>query len=106
MAKTKTGRPTKKEGDSETDHVRVNQDIKDMLSDLLLLFPKWKTAQILDPLIRPELTRLWQKHKPQIDAAKAAEIAAEEALEKIRIEAARLADSKAASPARRPKSGQ
>lgn len=103
MARTKRGRPKAEEGESGTGHVRVFEDIRDMLSDITLVRTDLTTAQILDPLVRAEVTQLWEKHRVQIDAAKAAQRAADESLEKARQDAARVAEEKAG--ARKPRTG-
>lgn len=103
MTRRKIGRPKAEEGDAGTGLVRVFEDIRDMLSDITLVKPDMKTAQILDPLIRPEVTRIWEKFKAQIEDAKNAARIAGEALERARQDAARVADERVV--VKKPKPG-
>lgn len=90
----KTGRPRKEDGDAGTKQIRVFDDLGEMIADLSEVLPK-STAQICDPLLRPEITKLCEKYKPQITAIKAAKKAAEEAIKKAQHEVKQL-DSGAA----------
>lgn len=101
MAKGKGGRPRKDEGDNGTRQVRVFEDIAAMLADLALVHPK-STAQLCDPLLRPEITELHKKYKLQIDAAKAAQAEAQRAIEQARSEAVQIASEQ---QSRKPKRG-
>jgi len=95
------GRPKKSDGEQETRQIRVFGDIADMLADLSLVHPK-STAQICDPLLRAEITELHERYREQIDAAKAARLAHEQALEKARQDALRIATEAPAAPRPQP----
>lgn len=86
----KTGRPPKGAGNQGTTQVRVNDDLAAMLSELSLVHPK-STAQILDPLIREEVQRLYELYLPKITEAKAVKAAADENLKRIQDEAQKMA---------------
>jgi hypothetical protein len=88
---TKSGRPLESEGDQATKQVRIFKDLADMLSDLALVHPK-VTAQILDPLIRAEVTELHALYLPKITEAKRVQKENEERLQKVRDEAAKLTE--------------
>ena len=75
-------------------------DVAMMLSDLAIVHPK-STAQLLDPLIRAEITELHERYLPQIKAAKKAHEEAEEKLTKLRQEAQKIESE----PPKKPKRG-
>lgn len=85
----KGGRPKKDDGEQGTRQVRVFDDIAEMLADLSLVHPK-STAQILDPLIRPEVEELHRKFKHLIDEARATEAARVAENKRLRDAAAKL----------------
>lgn len=102
----RTGRPRKGQGEAGTAQTRIKDDLQQMVSDLLLVMDT-TSAQLLDPMIRPDLTRMWEKHKPQIQRVKAALDAAEAAQRKA-IEETRELERKASEapttpPPRRPR---
>jgi hypothetical protein len=100
----KTGRPRKGEPKAETEQVRVSPELKELLSDLALVYPK-STAQILDQIALAEVRELHAAYKPLIDKAKATNESAAAALQKLQEEAARLAqrteDVRPVTPPRR-----
>lgn len=56
-------RPKKAESADEpkgTKHIRVNADLADMLSDILLVEPRQTSARIVDPWLRPSLVAKWE----------------------------------------------
>jgi hypothetical protein len=67
------GRPRKNEGKVSTKHVRINDDLAEMLSWVLRALGKEHTsAQILDPHIRGPITALYNKHEATIRMLKKA----------------------------------
>jgi hypothetical protein len=65
------GRPKKNTGKVSTKHVRINNDLQEMLSWVLKVTGE-SSAQVLDPHIRGPITGLYNKHKSAIDTLKAA----------------------------------
>jgi hypothetical protein len=95
------GRPKADEGDRGTRQVRVFDDVADMLS-LLVRVLGTNTAQLLDPMIRPDLESLYEQHRPAIEQIKAAE-------ERLRTAEAQLrqaVDDAARQAAAKPKPKQ
>ncbi len=76
MAKAKT---SDEEG---TRQVRVFEDVGEMISWIIRV-EGGKTANLLDPMIRSQVTARYQKHKEVIDKIRAAE----EELERVEAEA-------------------
>lgn len=97
----KAGRPRKDDTEPGTRMVRLFEDLADLLSDLSLVLPK-TIAQIVDPLLRPEIELLHERYKAQIETVKAAQKAAEDALAKARIEAAQIDQPKPTPKRPRP----
>lgn|SRR5574338_127697 len=65
-------RPKRADGQQGTDHARLFADIVDMVSWIVRV-EGGSSAQLLDPMIRPQVTARYAKHKPVIDKLKAAE---------------------------------
>lgn len=73
----KGGRP-RGNADAETKQTRINDDLREMLAWIVRI-EGGSSAQILDPLIRPEIEARYARVKPTVDRIKAkqAEIDAE-----------------------------
>ncbi len=72
------GRPKKENGKVSTKHVRVNDDLAEMLSMIVKAMNNTKTtAQILDPIIRGPIIGLYDKYRATIKLLKQAERSAE-----------------------------
>jgi|GEM_PF-6363025 len=81
MAHSST-KPVRDENEEATRQVRVFEDIGDMVSWIVRV-EGCKTANLLDPMIRAEVTARYLKHKDVIDKIRAAE----EALAKVESDA-------------------
>jgi hypothetical protein len=68
----KGGRPKRDEGDRGTRHVRVNEDIADMVSWILRV-ENVSSARLLDPLLRAAILARYKKHEKAINMLKSAE---------------------------------
>lgn len=75
-------KPVRDENEDATRQVRVFEDIGDMVSWIVRV-EGCKTANLLDPMIRAEVTARYLKHKDVIDKIRAAE----EALAKVESDA-------------------
>lgn len=79
MAKS-GGRPKGGGGKAATKHVRINDDLAEMLSWVLqVLGPDQSSARVLDPHIRGPITALYREHQTTIDALKRAHAKAKKA---------------------------
>ena len=74
------------DGDAGTRQVRVFEDVGEMISWIIRV-EGGKTANLLDPMIRAQVTARYQKHREVIDKIRAAE----EALERVETEAKQAA---------------
>jgi hypothetical protein len=99
----KMGRPRKEDGEAGTTLVRVNDEMARMLSDLVLVLPK-TTAQIIQQAAGVEIEELHRKYAPQIANVRAAQKAADEALQNARAEAEKM-DKQETNPRRRGRPG-
>lgn len=73
-AVAKGGRPKKGTGKASTKHVRINDDLAEMLSWVLqVLGPEWSSARVLDPHIRGPIKLLYEKNLDAIIAMKKAQ---------------------------------
>ena len=83
MAKGRGGRPKKSEGEKGTRHVRVFEDIADMLGWVYHFREqaghRESVAQIVDPLIRAQVAAMYEPYRAAVEAIQAAERAAREA---------------------------
>lgn len=98
MAKSgsgKGGRPTLSAGDQGTRQVRVFADLADIISVLTDVLGQ-SCAQLLDPMIRPDLEALHDRYRTQIDAVLQARKAVAEAVEKAK-------EATSDTPVKRPK---
>lgn len=71
MAKGKGGRPRKEDGDQGTRHVRVFNDLADMVG-WIHFFTGESVAQILDPMLRGPLVKQYADYEPRAEAIKKA----------------------------------
>lgn len=90
------GRPTKAEGDQGTRLIRAFDDLADMISWIVRV-EGGTTAQLIDPMIRPQVVARYTKHLAVVERIKAAE----EELRKTEQEARAATDK----PPKRPKRG-
>lgn len=68
------GRPKKEDGKGKTKHVRINDDLAEMLSWVLQVLGKdHSSAKVLDPHIRGPITALYNLHKTAIDGLRLAQ---------------------------------
>lgn len=74
MPKGKGGRPKKGDGDGETRQIRVFKDLADMLGWIQRLSQAdgkdTTVAQIIDPLIRAEVTRQYEPFRERAEKIK------------------------------------
>ena len=70
------------DGEAGTRQVRVFEDVGEMISWIVRV-EGVKTSNLLDPMIRAQVTARYQKHKEVIEKIRAAE----EALERVETEA-------------------
>lgn len=93
------GRPRADEGDRGTRQIRVFDDVGEMLS-LLVRILGTSTAQLLDPMIRPDLESMCKRHEAEIAKIKEADEVVRKAQEQLRLaeESARLASAKSRRP--------
>jgi hypothetical protein len=98
------GRPRSGDAEQGTKQTRLFTDLADMIADLALVLPK-SSAQITEPLLRPDIEAMHRKYKAQIEKAKAAQAAAEEALKEAREEAKSVNHLGGKKPPNRPKAG-
>lgn len=90
------GRPKASEGEAGTRQIRVNEDLADMIS-LVVRVIGGSSATLVDPMIRPDVVALYEKHKAAIEGIRLAEEKVREAeavLKRTEEEAARLAVGK------------
>ncbi len=66
------GRPTKEEGPGNTRLIRAFEDIADMIAWIVRV-EGGTTANLIDPMLRPEVVARYEKHKDTIDRIKKAE---------------------------------
>lgn len=65
------GRPKKADGPAKTKHVRINDDLADMLSWILKAMGKeWSSARLLDPHIRGPIKALYRDNEEAINILK------------------------------------
>lgn len=69
----RTGRPKKSEGDAGTIHIRINEDLMEMVRWILRIEVKETQATLIDPMIRPAITAKYKKYQAAIEKMKAAE---------------------------------
>ena len=69
MARSNRGRPTKEEGAAETKLIRVHGDVAEMIGWIVEL-QGIKTANLLDPLIRPAVLARYKQIEPEVEAVK------------------------------------
>jgi hypothetical protein len=74
MASTQRGRPPKDE-DEGTRMVRLYTDLADMIGWIVKLSGKkgYTAAQLVDPLLRPQIVARYDQIKPQVDKIKKAQ---------------------------------
>lgn len=81
MAKGRGGRPKKAEGEKATRHVRVFNDIADMIGWIYYFESrkvKTSVAQIIDPLIRDRVVERFGPYQAPAEAVKKAQAQADE----------------------------
>lgn len=66
------GRPKKSDGEQGTKHTRLFEDIVEMIGWITRV-EGISSAQLLDPMVRGQVTARYAKHKSVIDRIKAAE---------------------------------
>ena len=77
------GRPKKSDGTAHTKHVRINEELADMLSWVLKALGKeWSSARVLDPYIRGPIKALYEEHEETINMLKRTEAKARQKREK------------------------
>lgn len=73
VGKQKTnGRPTAEEGPANTRLIRTFEDIADMIAWIVRI-EGGTTANLIDPMLRPEITARYEKHKETIERIRKAE---------------------------------
>jgi hypothetical protein len=73
VAKGKTkGRPTASEGPANTRLIRAFEDIADMLAWIVRI-EGGTTANLIDPMLRPQVTARFERHRETVDRIKKAE---------------------------------
>lgn len=78
MAKGRGGRPKKADGDRGTRHVRVFEDLADMIG-WIYHFEGGSVAQILDPLLREQVATRYAPYAAAVAQIKSAESGARKA---------------------------
>lgn len=66
------GRPTNAEGPANTRLIRAFEDIADMIAWIVRV-EGGTTANLIDPMLRPEVTARYQKHEETVNRIKKAE---------------------------------
>lgn len=74
MASSRGGRPKLGEGDRGTRQTRVFEDIADMVAWISRV-KKVSAAQILDPMVRPQVAAMFKAIEPEVEAIKKADAA-------------------------------
>ena len=69
MARGNRGRPTKEEGSAETRMIRIHGDLAEMIGWIVEL-QGLKTANLLDPLLRPAILARYKQIEPEVLAIK------------------------------------
>lgn len=69
VSKKKPGRPRKDEGEADTRLIRVFPDIAEMISWITEM-QDIKTANLVDPILRPAILMRYEQIKPEIEAMK------------------------------------
>ena len=73
VAKQKSkGRPTSEEGPANTRLIRAFEDLADMIAWIVRV-EGGKTANLIDPMLRPEVTARYEKHRETIERIRKAE---------------------------------
>jgi hypothetical protein len=71
MGKAKGGRPPRDAGDQATRQVRVFSDLAEMIAEVVEVVDV-ASANLLDPILRPDVEALHEKHLPRILKLRAA----------------------------------
>lgn len=69
VSKKKPGRPKKGEGESDTRLIRVFPDIAEMIAWIAEM-QDIKTANLVDPILRPAILMRYEQIRPEIEAMK------------------------------------
>jgi hypothetical protein len=77
----KAGRPRKQKPEPPTRHVRVKPDLAEMIA-VICRHTNTQSAELLDPILRPQIAARYAMLKPLIDAIQAAEEKAMESKKK------------------------